>query len=100
MPDSDKAQGRVDCPECDAEVLVKPGDTASPASAGPIGRGRSLWAVMGQQGDTASKPADEKTEPTAKEGSFDPLPSTKNAHAHEKSSDIEPPKPSIRQENR
>jgi len=92
MPDSDKAPGSVDCPECDVEVLVKPGDTAS---AGPVGRGRSLWAVMGQQGDAASEAADEKTEPTANEGSSDPLPSTKDAHAHEKSSDVEPPKPSF-----
>ncbi len=65
IPDSDKAPSRVDCPECDAKILVRPRDTAS---AGPVGRGRSLWAVMGQ-GDTASRPADEKTEPTAKEDS-------------------------------
>ena len=92
MPDSDKAPGRVKCPECDAKVLVKPEDTAA---TGPVGRGRSLWAVMGQQNDAASESTDEKTEATSPEDSSDPQSSTKDRHAPEKPSTVEPPKPSF-----
>jgi hypothetical protein len=50
---------------------------------------------MGQQDDTASRPTDEKTEPTAKEDSSAPQSSTKDRHPPEKSSTVEPPRPSF-----
>lgn len=88
VEDSDEAPTTVSCPECGADVRAKPDGAASTGSGG---RGRSLWAVMGQ-GDNAATDQEANEKPTPAADSPDAS-STPDKDAPDKPSTQPPPEP-------